>query len=158
MMDDELLSKFDSLKDLPISEEMLGAYIEGTLSYHECNQIEDILATNNDFALFFNDVSDYNEVSEGSFIPALDLSEVPDFSALFETNVAEYESEGALNSVDIFQDMGVAADDSDGADSFINPDSTSSFDTGSIDLDLFDNTNSDIFDTDISLEDDQLFE
>lgn len=158
MIDDELLSKFNSLEDLPISEEMLGAYIEGSLSYHECDQIEDILATNNDFALFFNDVSDYNEIFEDSFVTNLDLSEVSDFSALFETNVAEFESEDTLNSVDIFQDMGVAADDSDGADSFINPDSTSSLDMGSIDLDLFNGMNSDIFGNDISLEDNQLFE
>lgn len=158
MIDDELLSKFNSLEDLPISEEMLGAYIEGSLSYHECDEIEDILATNNDFALFFNDVSDYNEISEGSFISNLDLSEVPDLSALFESNVIEYEIENTLNSVDISQDMGGAADDSDCGDSFINPDSTSSLDMGSIDMELFNGTNSDIFGTDISLEDNQLFE
>lgn len=31
MISDELLSKFDSIEDLPVSEEMLGAYMEGNL-------------------------------------------------------------------------------------------------------------------------------
>lgn len=32
MIDNELLAKFDRIQDLPVSEEMLGAYIEGNLS------------------------------------------------------------------------------------------------------------------------------
>lgn len=31
MIDDELLSKFDRIQDLPISEELLGAYLENSL-------------------------------------------------------------------------------------------------------------------------------
>lgn len=41
MIDDELLNKFDRIQDLPVSEEMLGAYMEGNL-----NDVESILVSN----------------------------------------------------------------------------------------------------------------
>lgn len=38
MIDDELLNKFDNINDLPVSEEMLGAYLEGNL-----DALEDVM-------------------------------------------------------------------------------------------------------------------
>ena len=35
MIDDDLLNKFDRIRDLPVSEEMLGAYIEDKLNHTE---------------------------------------------------------------------------------------------------------------------------
>ena len=35
MIDEELLNKFDRIQDLPVSEEMLGAYMEGNTSDDE---------------------------------------------------------------------------------------------------------------------------
>lgn len=40
MIDEELLNKFDRIQDLPVSEEMLGAYIEGNLSGNEAGNVE----------------------------------------------------------------------------------------------------------------------
>lgn len=39
MIDDELMKKFDSIEDLPISEEMLGAYLEGNLDIYDMDNI-----------------------------------------------------------------------------------------------------------------------
>lgn len=39
MISDELLNKFDRIEDLPVSEEMLGAYLEGNLSEDEVSGI-----------------------------------------------------------------------------------------------------------------------
>ncbi|MFG6426114.1 MAG: hypothetical protein K1W14_06920 [Muribaculaceae bacterium] len=158
MINDDLLSKFDRIQDLPVSEEMLGAYMEGTLSYNECDQIEDIFATNTDFASFFNDVSDYNEASEYLIISDPDLFEISGFPSLVETDGTGYETDDAPSSFGIFQDLGVATNEFDDVDSFINLESTSSFDTESMDLDLFNNTNSDMLDTDNLFGDDQLLQ
>ncbi len=44
MIDDELMKKFDSIEDLPISEEMLGAYLEGNLSEDEIFEIIPVIS------------------------------------------------------------------------------------------------------------------
>lgn len=43
MIDDGLLNKFNHIRDLPVSEEMLGAYIEGNLSELEMDDVEMML-------------------------------------------------------------------------------------------------------------------
>lgn len=45
MISDELLNKFDRIEDLPVSEEMLGAYLEGNLDLLESSQIEFQIST-----------------------------------------------------------------------------------------------------------------
>lgn len=56
MISDELLSKFDRIQDLPVSEEMLGAYLEGNLSSSEIGEIETTLYENP----YLNDLIDDN--------------------------------------------------------------------------------------------------
>lgn len=43
MISDELLNKFDSIEDLPVSEEMLGAYMEGNLHGSEFREIQNYI-------------------------------------------------------------------------------------------------------------------
>lgn len=45
MISDKLLNKFDRIEDLPVSEEMLGAYLEGNLDLLESSQIEFQIST-----------------------------------------------------------------------------------------------------------------
>lgn len=40
MINDELLAKFDRIQDLPVSEEMLGAYMEGNLQDSERMEVD----------------------------------------------------------------------------------------------------------------------
>lgn len=58
MIDAELLNKFDRIQDLPVSEEMLGAYFEGNLDCDEFSLIEDLLSSN----IIANDI--VNEIPE----------------------------------------------------------------------------------------------
>lgn len=44
MIDDNLFAKFDSIEDLPISEEILGAYIEGNLNEGEILEIAPVIS------------------------------------------------------------------------------------------------------------------
>lgn len=43
MMDNELMNKFDRLEALPISEEMLGAYLENNLHGSESREIKNLI-------------------------------------------------------------------------------------------------------------------
>lgn len=44
MINDELFAKFDSIEDLPISEELLGAYTEGNLRGAEYREVHNIVS------------------------------------------------------------------------------------------------------------------
>lgn len=76
MISDELLNKFDRIEDLPISEEMLGAYLEGNLNEDEISDIisvisqdgivsnlmtsiEETLSDENNFEFFLDDQIDF---------------------------------------------------------------------------------------------------
>lgn len=44
MIDDELLAKFDRIQDLPVSEEMLGAYFEGNLGNSDSELVSNAIS------------------------------------------------------------------------------------------------------------------
>lgn len=44
MIDDELLAKFDRIQDLPVSEEMLGAYVEGNLDNFDSDVVSSAIS------------------------------------------------------------------------------------------------------------------
>lgn len=56
MIDEELLSKFDRIQDLPVSEEMLGAYLEGNLSDAEIDDMEMMLQYHPDINNIYSEV------------------------------------------------------------------------------------------------------
>jgi len=63
----ELMSQFDDLQDLPVSEEMLGAYIEGNLDDSEQHLVESSIQQDgflNDLAVATNE-TDKNMLSTG---------------------------------------------------------------------------------------------
>lgn len=103
MIDDELLSKFNLIQDLLVSEEMLGAYLEGNLDLDEQEQVERILeeSADTDFissilsvepeyvdAVEYDDLSEYVEVEaddadcfeapDSDFFDPTDATEMPD--------------------------------------------------------------------------------
>lgn len=43
MINDELLAKFDCIQDLPVSEEILGAYVEGRLNGSEMREMQTLV-------------------------------------------------------------------------------------------------------------------
>lgn len=60
MMDDELMNRFDRIEDLPVSEEMLGAFVENKLRGAEFDSVSEQLTSNSVLRNIFNEVIDTN--------------------------------------------------------------------------------------------------
>ncbi|MDE5886231.1 MAG: hypothetical protein K2J48_02505 [Muribaculaceae bacterium] len=81
MIDDELRRKFESIEDLPISEEMIGGYLEGTLSERDRRDVEEYIGGDPYMANLMytvsmeienNRLSSYNEIKPSMLsIPSL---------------------------------------------------------------------------------------
>lgn len=57
MINDELLAKFERIQDLPVSEEMLGAYMEGNVDSCEASQIESVISDDSALSEFVDSIS-----------------------------------------------------------------------------------------------------
>ncbi len=57
MIDDELLAKFDRIQDLPVSEEILGTYLEGNLRGFELHEVQNLIEFDNNLADFCDNLS-----------------------------------------------------------------------------------------------------
>jgi hypothetical protein len=55
---DELIKKFDSIEELPVSEEMLGAYMEGKLDSYEMESLSKTVESDNRLSEMIEDVSE----------------------------------------------------------------------------------------------------
>ena len=56
MINDDLIAKMNNLEELPVSEEMLGAYLENNLSNDEASQVESLLLENDSLSGFMDDI------------------------------------------------------------------------------------------------------
>ena len=83
MIDEELLNKFDRIQDLPVSEEMLGAYMEGNTSDDESLYIDNLLSFDSSFSSLVDslgdELEDFNSPSELIDHTAIDLIDLPLF-------------------------------------------------------------------------------
>ncbi len=80
MIDEELLNKFDRIQDLPISEEMLGAYMEGNLDYMDSSLIETVISSDKSLSDFMSSVTEsQNDMLEFSgsegYLPSSAINE-----------------------------------------------------------------------------------
>lgn len=82
MINDELLAKFDRIQDLPVSEEMLGAYLEDNLSAVENLQIEQQLIVNPEFLTFKSNIVSEKPVLDSLPEEEFDNISLPDVPAL----------------------------------------------------------------------------
>lgn len=57
---DKLISRFNDIQDLPVLEEMLGAYVEGTLQGTELNAILDQISSDYSLREMLNDITETN--------------------------------------------------------------------------------------------------
>lgn len=91
MISDELLNKFDSIEDLPVSEEMLGAYIEGNILSSEIGEIETILDENPYLKDLIND--DYLNIEDNidDLALRLEIEEMP-LPLVSSEDLIEYDS------------------------------------------------------------------
>lgn len=57
MIDENLLNKFNQIEDLPVSEEMLGAYLEGNLDSFESANIESKITSDSNLSSFVDSIA-----------------------------------------------------------------------------------------------------
>lgn len=102
MIDDELMKKFDSIEDLPISEEMLGAYLEGNLTPSESefvqNEIDSDLTLMN---LSHSALYDYVEPTvffDSSLIDSIELPILIDEDLITDDSYLDYVP--SMNTID----------------------------------------------------------
>lgn len=74
MINDDLLNKIDSLEDLPVSEEMLGAYMEGKLRGSELREVQNLIDSDNIFSTFHEGITDEKPFVESFHLDSQDLS------------------------------------------------------------------------------------
>ena len=86
------------IKPLSISEEMLGAYLEGNLSLEEARYVENLIGEDDDLQTFVGDLTTLDVNNEASV-----YDECPDFDAAFELPQVEVSK---LNMDDTFQMTG----------------------------------------------------
>lgn len=84
MIDEELLNKFDRIQDLPVSEEMLGAYMEDNLSPTEALDVESAIQEYNYLKDIIYPIAEYDtkidDISIDSAISEFELPNIPDDS------------------------------------------------------------------------------
>ena len=80
MINDELLNKFGRIEDLPVPEEMLGAYLEGNLDLLESSQIEFQISTDSYLSGLVDDVK-LDDVLNQDFLEDSELELQPLFMA-----------------------------------------------------------------------------
>lgn len=77
MIADELLAKFDRIQDLPVSEEMLGAYLEDNLSPSDLYDVESAIHENDYLKELATANLEYNADLGISIDPAIEDIELP---------------------------------------------------------------------------------
>lgn len=110
MIDENLLNKFNQIEDLPVSEEMLGAYLEGNLTPSEVSDIESSTQENDYINELTNSGREYDTgfyISDDSIIDDFDLPSIPDdsfieFDLAYSSSIAETEELDypVLNDID----------------------------------------------------------
>lgn len=93
MISDELLNKFARIEDLPVSEEMLGAYLEGNLSDNEVSRILPIINQDDIVSNLVTSASEYqsSENNFGNFVD--DQIDFPEDSFFINTNETDEDME-----------------------------------------------------------------
>lgn len=102
MIDDELMKKFDSIEDLPISEEMLGAYLEGNLTESEISDVELMIQYQPNVCELYEDVTQ----SVGFPYVSHDVMETVDYIGItsLDTDIVDFDSND-LGLSNIFSDF-----------------------------------------------------
>lgn len=106
MISDELLNKFDNIEDLPISEEMLGAYMEGKLdaatsAFVEYNLIDS--PAHADFVESLKEIWNMHEISMSDFSSS-EIS-LPEEATIEYMDLPPINTDNTFNGFDTFNDV-----------------------------------------------------
>jgi len=161
MINDDLLAKFDRIQDLPVSEEMLGAYVEGNVSDGEALGISSMMANDAGLSSLYDDVTtlDLGNImdiplfeSDEIAINSLGFSEIPSidmldsFNQANECDVASIFTPNIENELSLFDTSDSVMHDtpineySEQGDSFYDESSSLNPDSDITDDDLFNDT------------------
>lgn len=120
----DLLAQFDSIQDNEISEETLGAYLEGNLSPDEFLQVENAINQDEVLGAFMNDISALETPSDismdnvGMNLSGLEIladsSEINLFDDYFDAagNFLGFDLDDGISGVDHFSPSDDGFDDS----------------------------------------------
>lgn len=93
----------EHIKPLPISEEMLGAYLEGNLSLEETRNVENMICNNDDLSALIAEVTgsemDENLSIESDFLNWNEDFELPEIKTNDLSFNDEYESLGSFDEL-----------------------------------------------------------
>lgn len=124
MIDDELLKKFDSIEDLPISEEMLGAYLEGNLSHYESKMVSNEIDSDLNLMNLTHSLSSGIESDlffNSSLIDSIELPLINDeYQILEETHLEYIPSVDSIDSDYSFDVLDIECDNLDDLDNDID--------------------------------------
>lgn len=90
MIDEELLNKFDRIQDLPVSEEMLGAYIEDKLDNAEREFIQQEINSDLSLVNLSHSITEDIESELNFDAPLIDSIELPFFIDEFQIQEAQH--------------------------------------------------------------------
>lgn len=106
MISDELLNKFDRIEDLPVSEEMLGAYLEDNLDSFEASKIESVISENSNLSDFVAEVS---QEDIGSILDNLEHQILDPSYPVFISDLHLPNFDNNTTSIPLYEDYMVAA-------------------------------------------------
>lgn len=90
-INDDLLNKFDSIEDLPISEEMLCAYNEGNLRGAELREVQNFISSDGLVADLYEDI-----VSSSPMVDDIRFNDI-----VFEDTMADFEIPFDLEEIEL---------------------------------------------------------
>ena len=112
-INDDMLNKFNSVPDLPISEEILGAYIEGRLDPLENLRVSSILEVEPELSSLMDAELDSSYDSfpfQEAVTPDIDLQSLPDFDLnSFHPDSFNSESPLSVDTTSPFDALGADA-------------------------------------------------
>ncbi len=94
---DELLNEFESIPELHVSEELLGAYIEGKLDFYEASSISELISKEQDLSdivknidtpCFYDTYDDFSQAA--MYVSDLDLPSIPTPQSSLISNMEAY--------------------------------------------------------------------
>ena len=102
---------------LPISEELLGAYLEGSLSIEEAQMVEHIMRERGGFHEFIDELQSFDDVLSSS-----NYEDIPNFETDFELpDTSSYADTQIIETFPMVADVDIACAICDFADIFDSP-------------------------------------
>lgn len=86
----DLINRIENMQDLPVSEEMLGAYSEGTLSSVEAAGIDNIITSNTELCDLVRNLDLFDEFQDNPKYSGTNDIEIPQVLSITETDLCNF--------------------------------------------------------------------